>query len=122
MSSKVSAEHGKMVEENLSMKPAVPEPNASHRNFQLMAEKRIYDPALQAPPLPPQRVWFPPPPLWVGVGPAPFCGWGVCVGVWCGAPCFWMDPTHLGGGRHAAGGRDHIFNLFLIPKYVRYLQ
>ena len=37
-------------------------------------EPPIYDPALQAPPHPP---------TWVGVGPAPPCGWGVCVWV-CG--------------------------------------
>ena len=55
-------------------------------------------------PPPPQRVWFPPPLLWVGVGPAPPCGWGMCVGVGCGAPASgWTQPIWGGVTRPEAG-------------------
>ena len=60
----------------------------------------IYDPALQAPP--PQGMVPPAPPFLWGWVP-PLYEWGVCVGVWRGALCFWMDPTHLGGTQPEAG-------------------
>ena len=55
------------------------EPRASCRVVYCM-----YDPALQAPPSPPQRVWFPPPPRWVGVGPAECLRWALGQASSCG--------------------------------------